>query len=106
MKAVYKKYLNRVTGTVIFLEDETVESLGEVANSLLKRLDEVLYFYTDGKYMEIPVPKGAKVEIIEVKDGSLAEGIEEKPEPEERQTNEEVEVKAKTNNKNKKKNEG
>jgi hypothetical protein len=105
MKGVYKKFLNRVTGTVIFLEDETVESLGEVANSLLKRLDEVLYFYADGKYVEIPMPKRMDVEVIEVKGVAPEEEVREE-EPAELQVNEEVEVKVKTNNKNKRKNEG
>jgi len=102
MKGVYKRYLNNITGTTIFLQDETVESLGEVANTLLKRLDEVLYFYTDGKYIEIPTPKGVEVEIIEIKGVTPEEGVKE----EVQMDTVETETKVKTNNKNKKKNEG
>jgi hypothetical protein len=101
MKGVYKRYLNKVTGTTIFLQDETVESLGEVANSLLKRLDEALYFYTDGKYIEIPTPRGMDVEIIEVK-GVTTEEVTEEVQVDTVET----ETKVKTSNKNKKKNEG
>jgi len=71
MKGVYKKYLNSTTGTTIFLEDETVELLGDVSANILHRLDDKLYCYSNNGFSEIASRRGGSKTEKEVESNPL-----------------------------------
>lgn len=50
---VYKKYLNKSSGTIIYLTDSVYEKIGNEAPNLLHRLDSEIYTLEKGKYIPV-----------------------------------------------------